>query len=148
MQSQVVYRICVAPPPKQALLVKLHQYLQARNANSGIEEKKQNYPDKDYLILMIATLSQGNDEIFGKGYLPPQLHKNQHAAANFNYGNNDGLLSNIPKHLLSSSGERSLKLSLLSAEDRGKLKMMQAEQRIQRVIDAKDKLAIKLEAQQ
>ena len=107
--------------------MKLHQYLLARNANSGIEEKKQNYPDKDYLILMIATLSQGNDEIFAKGYLPPQLHQNQHAAAKFNYSNNDGLLSDIPKHLLSGSGERSLKLSLLSPEDRAKLKLLQAD---------------------
>jgi len=147
MQRQVVYRICVAPPPKQVLLLKLHQYLQARNANSGIDDKKQNYPDKDYLVLMIATLSQGNDEIFGKGYLPPQLHQHQHAAANFTYKNNDGLLSNIPQHLLSSNGERSLKLSLLSVEDRAKLKLMQADQRIQKVKEAKDRLEKKLEAQ-
>ena len=69
-QRQVVFRICVSPPPKQVLLQKFHQYLQVLNAKSGIEEQKENYPDKGYLVLMIATLSQGNDEIFGKSYLP------------------------------------------------------------------------------
>jgi hypothetical protein len=147
-QRQVVFRICVAPPAKQALLAKFHQYLAAINAVSGIEEKKENYPDKEYLILMIATLSQGEDEIFTKTYVPPPRVQRQPAAADFTYKNSDGLLSNIPQHLLSQKGERGIKLALLSAEDRAKLKMLQAEQRIQKVTDAKDKLQKQLESQQ
>ena len=123
----MVFRICVAPPAKQVLLEKFHQYLAAINANSGVDKAKENYPDKDYLVLMIATLSQGNDEIFAKAYVPPLSQRQQVAAANFNYGNNDGLLSNIPRHLLSSKGERSLKLMLLPAEQRAQLKLMQAD---------------------
>jgi len=52
-------------------LQKFEQYLSTLNANSGIITAKENYPDKEYLVLMIATLSQGNDEIFGKTYVPP-----------------------------------------------------------------------------
>ena len=74
-QRQVIFRICVSPPQKQILLQKFHQYLSTINAASGIDEKKENYPDKEYLVLMIATLSQGNDEIFGKTYVPPHTQR-------------------------------------------------------------------------
>jgi len=97
------------------------------NAESGIDDQKGNYPDKEYLVLMIATLSNGNDEIFRKDYYPAPEHRRLNQVQNFSYINNDGLLSNIPKHLLSDKGVRSLKLSLLSKEDRNKLKLMKAE---------------------
>ncbi len=94
---------------------------------------------------MIATLSQGNDEIFGKMYVPPPSQRQQVAAASFSYGNNDGLLSNIPRHLLSNKGERSLKLMLLPADQRAQLKLMQADQRIEKVTAAKERLQKEIE---
>ena len=97
---------------------------------------------------MIATLSQGNDEIFGKTYVPPPGQRRQNAANNFTYVNSDGLLSNIPKHLLSKKGERSLKLSLLAPEQRAQLKLMQADERIERVHAAKTKLQKAIEKEQ
>ena len=70
LQKQIVFRICISPPSKEHLLIKLHQYLDAQKVSSGIDLKKENFPDKDWIILAIATLSQGNDEIFGKSYYP------------------------------------------------------------------------------
>ena len=84
------------------------------NQASGIEEAKENFPDKQYLILMISNLSQGNDAIFNKNYYPPANQKRQSQIQNFGYNNDDGLLSNIPQHLLSAKSNRSLKLGLLS----------------------------------
>ena len=37
---------------------------------SGIIASKSNYPDKQWLIFAVATLSNGEDEIFGVDYLP------------------------------------------------------------------------------
>ena len=67
-QEDVVYRECVKPPSKQAMVNKLEQYLAEIKKPSGIE--KQNYPDKRWLVLAVATLSAGNDEIFDPEYMP------------------------------------------------------------------------------
>jgi len=37
---------------------------------SGVDMAKQNYRDKDWLVFVISTLSNGKDEIFGPKYLP------------------------------------------------------------------------------
>ena len=54
------------------LVQKLLQYLKNLNIESGISLEKQNFPDKQWLILAIATLSNGRDEIFNKDYVPPK----------------------------------------------------------------------------
>jgi len=70
MQREVVFRLCFCPPSKETLLLKFHNYLQQIKQDPGIDMEKQNFPDKEYLILCIATLSKGNDEIFDKMYYP------------------------------------------------------------------------------
>ena len=69
-QSQVVFRVCVKPPRKLVLVQKLLSYLKELNLQSGIDLAKKNFPDKQWLILAIATVSQGKDEIFHRDYLP------------------------------------------------------------------------------
>jgi len=69
-QSQVIYRVCVRPPSKEVLVKKLIGYLDVLKIPSGINTVKMNYPDKAWLVLAIATVSSGQDEIFNKDYLP------------------------------------------------------------------------------
>ena len=70
-QEDVVYRECVKPPSKLALVQKFHKYLGITGTESGINMKRENFPDKQWLILAIATLSKGKDEIFAPDYMPP-----------------------------------------------------------------------------
>ena len=118
LQRQVVFRICVSPPSKEHLLIKLHQYLATQNLVSGIDNNKGNFPDKEWIILAISTLSQGNDEIFTKAYYPAASLRRKNLTDKWTYSNDDGLLSNIPQHLIAKHGERSSKLGLLSQEER------------------------------
>ena len=60
--------------------------------------------------------------------------------------NNDGLLSNIPYHLLGSKGSRTMKLTVLSKEDRLRLKMVKAEELMKKQADRKSKLEKELQA--
>jgi hypothetical protein len=69
-QVQVIFRLCVKPPSKLVLVQKLLKYLEQLKIPSGIDLAKQNFPDKGWLILAIATVSGGKDEIFHSDYLP------------------------------------------------------------------------------
>jgi len=69
-QSQVIFRVCVKAPRKLVLVHKLLTYLEQLDIQSGIDMAKQNFPDKNWLVLAISTVSGGKDEIFGKDYLP------------------------------------------------------------------------------
>ena len=69
-QQQVVFRVCVKPPTKLVLVQKLVAYLKQHNLESGINMLKQNFPDKAWLVIAIATLTNGADEIFHRDYLP------------------------------------------------------------------------------
>ena len=51
------------------LLEKLTQYANLRGGNLGISEKKNNIPDKEWMVNVIYTLSKGQDEIFRKDYV-------------------------------------------------------------------------------
>ena len=73
MQNQVVFRRCYAPPRVAVLAQKVENYCKALNLDTGFDKSKENYPDKEYLILCIATLSDGKDEIFEPTYKPPKL---------------------------------------------------------------------------
>jgi len=99
--------------------------------------EKQNFPDKEYLILCISTLSQGNDEIFDKMYYPPLSQRRRDAPEPTTYNNDDGLLSQIPAHLQAAKGDRHLKLNFLSPEEKEQLAMMKADYRIQKAQEAK-----------
>jgi len=71
-QDDVCYRECVKPPSKLAMVQKFEQLLLSTNSGkkSGIIASKANYPDKEWLVKAVATLSNGEDEIFGIDYLP------------------------------------------------------------------------------
>jgi len=59
-----VLRQCTRPPNVLVLVQKLQKYLEPHGLNSGIDLKKENFPDKNWLIITIATVSSGKDEIF------------------------------------------------------------------------------------
>jgi hypothetical protein len=118
MQRQVIFRICCSPPSKQTLVLKYESYVAAQNAETGFDHDRENYPDKDYLILLIATLSNGNDEIFHKTYFPPSTERRKNGIEKPTLSNNDGLMTNIPMHLRASKGERSLRMNYCTKEER------------------------------
>ena len=60
----------MTPPSKLVLIQKLEHYLKTFNLKSGIDLNRGNFPDKEWLILAIATLSGGKDEIFHPNYVP------------------------------------------------------------------------------
>jgi hypothetical protein len=98
----------------------IEKYVNYCNTNSlehGINVRTQNFPDKEYLILAISTLSGGNDEIFGRNYYPMNKQPRINTPSPFTLLNNDGLLTNIPPHLLGGKG-RSIKLSVLSPDEK------------------------------
>jgi len=71
-QDQVLTRVCTRPPSVLVLVEKLHQYLAPHNLVTGISLERENFPDKPWLIIAVATVSAGKDEIFGKDYIPSQ----------------------------------------------------------------------------
>ena len=52
------------------MVQKFENYLAQNNIKSGIDMAKKNFPNKDWLILAVATLSRGEDEIFDPEYVP------------------------------------------------------------------------------
>lgn len=145
-QAQVVFRMCCTPPQKQALIDKYVQYCGANGLEHGINAKAQNFPDKDYLVLAIATLSAGNDEIFGRNYYPLARQPRINTPLPLTLTNNDGLLTNIPPHLLGSKG-RSIKLSVLSPEQKMQVKMARAEEAIRKHQELKARLEKEIQTQ-
>ena len=145
-QAQVVFRVCCTPPSKQTLIDKYLAYCGANSLEHGINAKAQNYPDKEYLVLAISTLSSGNDEIFGRNYYPLAKQPRINTPAKFTITNNDGLLTNIPPHLLGGKG-RSIKLSVFSPEEKMQIKMMKAEEAIKKHQAHKTKIEKEIQAQ-
>ena len=66
----MVYRECTRPPSCRVLAEKVINYCAQRGLNSGLDLEKEIWPDQDYLIKLVATLSQGQDEIFALDYVP------------------------------------------------------------------------------
>lgn len=52
------------------LAEKINRYLAARGKISGIDVEKEKYPDLPWMILAVASLSKGQDEIFRPDYVP------------------------------------------------------------------------------
>jgi hypothetical protein len=48
----------------------LHGYLLPLGIASGIDMEKENFPDKEWLVLAVASLSGGKDPIFARDYVP------------------------------------------------------------------------------
>ena len=68
-QEDIVYRECVKPPSKLVMVQKLEKYLRDINRVSGIDMGSKNFPDKAWLLLAVASLSEGSDEIFHPEYM-------------------------------------------------------------------------------
>ena len=56
---------------------------------------KENFPDKEWLVLAVSSLSQGQDEIFAVDYVPSPNQLRRVVPEKLMVHNNDGLL-NIP----------------------------------------------------
>ena len=121
-------------------------YCTSNSLEHGINPKAQNYPDKEYLVLAISTLSSGNDEIFARNYYPLTKQPRINTPLPFTITNSDGLLTNIPPHLLGSKG-RSIKLTVFTAEEKMQLKMMRAEEAIKKHQANKSKIEKEIQAQ-
>jgi hypothetical protein len=114
-QEQVVFRVCMTPPSKQVLVQKMELLLVPHGISSGIDHSKHNYPDKFWLILVIATLTGGSDEIFHPNYVPPKegftaaIAKNEMSVA---------VNNNIPQHLLGFGKGRHCKVGGFTKEEK------------------------------
>ena len=73
--------------------------------------KKENFPDKRWLILAISTLSQGKDEIFASDYMPskPRAKVVQEQL-------DQPMFENIPLHLQAKGRGRALRFNGLTKE--------------------------------
>ena len=144
-QSKVVYRICTRPPCCRVLAQKLDAYLaQQQLPPSGINIAKEKFPDRPWLIIAVATLSQGQDEIFSKEYVPPIEHMRKVAPQNLMVSNSDGLLD-VPLALRDKKGKRSLRMATLSKEDKLKAQLMLMQDRAQRSAQKEQELLKEIE---
>jgi hypothetical protein len=119
----------VRPPGKQTLIQKLLGYLETLKIPSGIDTVKQNYPDKAWLILAISTVSNGQDEIFSKDYLPCRDPNRQLVAAP-QLQPLDPIFQNMPAHLIGRGKGRHLKIGGLTKEEKLDLAIKRQEARI------------------
>ena len=147
MQQQVVFRICSTPPKKETLVDRYIELCVANNLVHGIDYKKQNFPDKDYLILAISTFTNGADPIFDRNYYPLDKKIRSNAPAPFTLENKDGFLTNIPQHLHGQKGGRSVKMNVLSKESKMELKMLRAEKLIKEQQEKRANIEKQIQAQ-
>ena len=115
-------------------------YLEALNIPSGIDSVKQNYPDKAWLVLAIATVSNGQDEIFSRDYLPGRDPNKQLVAAP-QLQPLDPIFQNMPAHLIGHGKGRHLKIGGLNKEEKLDLAIKRQEARIQKQQAQQQKLA-------
>ncbi len=78
---------------------------------------RQNYPDKAWLVLAVATVSAGKDEIFNKDYLPGRDPNKQLVAAP-QIKPLDPIFQNMPAHLIGHGKGRHLKIGGLTKEEK------------------------------
>jgi hypothetical protein len=126
--SQLITRNCARPPQKLVLAKKMEAYCADKGLKSGINFEKANFPDKNYLIQIVAHLSKGKDEIFDPEYIPSkglakeleqQLPKNQPI-----------VFANVPAHLQAKGSGRSLKLQQMTKAEKIQAQLEMAEMRI------------------
>jgi hypothetical protein len=119
-QELVVTKICTRPPSIRVLVDKLHGYMQPLNLPPSGITLKGNFPDKPWLLSAVATLSKGQDEIFGKDYMPTGKDLKRDPPQKIMVHNNDGLLT-IPDALAAKhykKGSRSIRMATLTAEQK------------------------------
>jgi hypothetical protein len=78
-QVDVRFRNCPKPPTSQVLVEKLLHQTERRRLETGIVPAKRNFPNVEWMLLVLATLSP-DDEIFTKGYMPPQRARKESIA--------------------------------------------------------------------
>ena len=96
----------------------------------------ENFPDKEWLVLAVATLSDGRDEIFDLDYMPQPEQLRRVVANQVMVHNNDGLL-NIPEALMAKHGkggknQKYLKMVTLTKEEKIQAKLALGQQRMDR----------------
>ena len=118
-QKDVVYKVCTRAPSARILCEKLHTYLALLGVKSGICMVKENFPDKEWLVLAVSSLSQGQDEIFAVDYVPSPNQLRRVVPEKLMVHNNDGLL-NIPQSLMPKAGgkQKYLRMVVLTKEDK------------------------------
>ena len=141
--NQLITRNCARPPQKLILAQKMETYCSAIGAKSGLNFEKANFPDKQYLLQMVAHLSKGKDEIFSSEYIPSKgLAKEveQQLARQ-----PPVMFANIPIHLQAKGSGRSLKLHNLTKEEKIQAQLQMAELRIAKQNAQKEQLKKQLE---
>jgi hypothetical protein len=85
---------------------------------------KENFPDKEWLVVAVASLSRGRDEIFKLDYVPVGNHLRREEPKVLMVHNNDGLL-NIPEALRAKYGKgRTLRMVTLTKEEKIQAQVM------------------------
>jgi hypothetical protein len=85
---------------------------------TGINFGTENFPDKDYLIISIATFSAGADEIFDKNYVPKPEDLRKQPPQALMVDNSDGLFDGIDPSLYKTKKGRRMNLSACTAQDK------------------------------
>ena len=121
----MTFRQCATPPTKIVMIQKLERYLLAMNIRSGIDLAKGNFPDKNWLVLAVATLSKGDDEIFEPDYYPSRS-----LAKEIEQQMVQPVFANVPVHLQAKGTKRALKLHTLTKAQKVENQMKMAAARI------------------
>ena len=130
----------MTPPSKLVLINKVEQYIKNFDMKSGIDLEKGNFPDKEWLILAIATLSGGKDEIFNPNYVPSRDIFGVPKQNDFIQQN-----LNMPAHLVGFGKGRHLKLGGLTKEEKVAAQIKASEARVQKQREQQEKLKKELE---
>ena len=131
--QDIMFREITHPPNKKVLLEKLIGYVQAAGGDLGATDKKGNYPDKEWMINVIATLSKGQDEILQKNYMPPRAERDRSSSLPARMvDNQDGFYSNVPQGMFTNQKGKGIALTAMTKEERLKAKIAKAEEKIKR----------------
>ena len=146
-QSQVVTRICTRPPCCRVLSIRVDHYLRLKGLpSSGINIEKEKFPDRPWLIMAVATLSNGADDIFGRDYVPPMDHLRKVAPPQQLLIRNDDGLLDVPAALRDKHQKRSLRMATLSKEQKLEAQLMLLQQKAQRAADKEKELQKEIDA--
>ena len=123
----VVFKVCPHPPSKVVLEGILSALAMRRNKNLGMD--KEHKPDRNWLIIAIATLD-AQHEIFGKSY-KPQVRQGPGAGPGLMVNNADDFFTDLP--ILSSVRDLKVKsISCLSKEERLASKLAKEKAKIEK----------------
>ena len=91
---------------------------------TGINLSTENFPDKDFLILGIATFTAGEDEIFSKNYVPKPEELRRQPVNDLMIDNSDGLFDNVDHLLPKNKKGRRLNLTSFTVNDKLNVKVL------------------------